>query len=266
MSSRTRLILAIVAFACLALGVSEGRLFDPAVPVDNDNDNERNDNDNADADDEASGRSTAVAVDAAASKIASLVESSKRGSMCEHIRPDELPEECICSEPRPFSLVVECVKAFNSTYFNDTVGMKIDLDPCNEDGSKMSLDVTEREHHIDYPIAGIRAGESKNIPIPGLAMIVPGIGNVGLDVAVLIIGNPDMLKLKIGLNACAQTSTDHQVCASSIKIPGISNVFPWYILQGNYSFGDVCGSDVVVVDGLADGDDEDDSATTILAE
>jgi len=260
MSSRNRLILAIVAFACLALGATEGRLFDPAVPVD--------DND-ADVDgipdDEASGRSAAVTVDAAASKLASLVESSKQGSMCEHIRPDELPDECICSEPRPFSLVVECVKAFNSTYFNDTVGMKIDLDPCNEEGSRMSLDVTEREHHIDYPIAGIRAGESKNIPIPGLAMIVPGVGNVGLDVAVLIVGNPDMLKLKIGLNACAQTSTDHQVCASSVKIPGISNIFPWYILKGSYSFGDICGSDGIG-EVLAGSDDTDDSVTMILAE
>ena len=42
--------------------------------------------------------------------------------------------------------------------------MKIDIDPCDEDGSKLSLDVTEKEHGIDYKIAGIRAGESENIP------------------------------------------------------------------------------------------------------
>ena len=71
-------------------------------------------------------------------------------------------------------------------------------------------------------------------------MIVPGVGNVGIDVAVLIAGNPDMLRLKIGLNACAQLSTDHQLCASSI--PGVSNILPWYILKGTYSFGDICGS------------------------
>lgn len=45
--------------------------------------------------------------------------------------------------------------------------MKIDLDPCNEDGAKLSLDVTEQDHNIDFPIVGIKAGESKNIPIPG---------------------------------------------------------------------------------------------------
>ena len=160
MSCRPRLILVAIAFACLALGAIEGRLFDPTSSVDG----VSNDG-SSDTEPESSGRS--VAIDAAASKFASFVESSKQGSMCEHIRPDELPDECICSEPSPYSLVLECVKAFNSTYFNDTIGMKINLDPCNEDGSKMSLDVTEKEHHIDYPIAGLRAGESKNIPIPG---------------------------------------------------------------------------------------------------
>ena len=96
-------------------------------------------------------------------------------------------------------------------------------------------------------------------------MIVPGVGNVGLDVAVLIVGNPDMLKLKIGLNACAQTSTDHQVCASSM--PGVSNIFPWYILKGTYSFGDICQSDDT--DGGLDGSNDADgsaAATTILIE
>lgn len=252
-----------VAFACLALVSTEGRLFDPTAPVVRDNsvgeDEDASDDGSSDSISELEKSRRSIAINAATSKFQSLVESSKQGSMCEHIRPDELPEECICSEPRPYSLVVECVRVFNSTYFNDTIGMKIDLDPCNEEGSKMSVDVTEREHHIDYPIAGIRAGESKNIPIPGLAMIVPGVGNVGLDVAVLIVGNPDMLKLKIGLNACAQTSTDHQMCASSI--PGISNIFPWYILKGSYSFGDICQNDD------ADGsEDADESTTTILVE
>ena len=70
-------------------------------------------------------------------------------------------------------------------------------------------------------------------------MIVPTIGHVGIDAAVLISGNPDQLTLKIGLNACAQLTT-HQLCASSI--PGISNILPWYVLSGTYSFGDICGS------------------------
>lgn len=255
-SARPYLLLVTIAFALLALRATEGRLFDPTAPV---RDGESGVSDDGSPD--APGPS--IAIDAATSKLASFVELSKQGSMCEHIRPDELPEECICSEPRPYALVIECVKTFNSTFFNDTIGMKIDLDPCNAEGSKMSLDVTEKEHHIDYPIAGISAGESKKIPIPGLAMIVPGVGNVGLDVAVLILGNPDMLKLKIGLTACAQTSAGHVVCASSI--PGLSNIFPWYILEGTYTFGDICQSDGVDITFESSADAEEPT-TMILAE
>lgn len=233
----SRLLLALYAFACLAF-VTEARLYDPTTATQQS--------------DEGLTESSAlnsISVDTTSSsnnKIQNFVNATKiqqklaagNTSMCEHIHPEDLPDECSCREPGPFSLVIECLKTFNSTFLNDTIGMKIDLDPCNEEGAKMSLDVTEKEHNIDYTLAGITAGESKNIPIPGLAMIVPGVGNVGLDVAVLIAGNPDMLRLKIGLNACAQLSTDHQMCASSI--PGISSIFPWYILKGTYSFGDVC--------------------------
>jgi len=160
--------------------------------------------------------------------------------MCHHIRPEKLPSECYCSDSGPpYSLVIFCNKTFASTYFNDTIGMKIDIDPCDIDGSKVSIDVTETKHNIDYPITGIRAGQSENIPIPGLSIIVPTIGHVGIDVVVVIFGNPDKLTLKIGLNACAEL-TSHELCASSI--PGISNILPWFVLNSVYSFGTMCES------------------------
>ena len=226
MSSRLNFLRVLIALACLVFA-SEARLSDPTI----------RDESSTESDPAEASKFPSVP------KLTNLVNTTKielagNSSMCEAIHPDELPEECSCREPHPFSLVIECLKTFNSTFLNDTIGMKIDLDPCNEDGAKMSLDVTEKDHNITYTLVGIVAGESKNIPIPGMAMIVPGVGNVGLDVAVLIRGNPDMLKLKIGLNACAQLSTDHQMCASSI--PGVSSILPWYILKGTYSFGDVC--------------------------
>jgi len=265
MSARPSLVLVLIALACLAF-VAEGRLFDPTTPTSSSSNSNSNDGGVVPGDEssESEPSVTSLSVDVASSKFASFVESSKLGSMCDHINPEELPEECSCREPGPYSLVIECLKTFNETYFDDTIGMKIDLDPCNENGARLSLDVTEKEHNIDYPIAGVRAGESKNIPIPGLAMIVPGVGNVGLDAAVLIVGNPDMLRLKIGLNACAQLSTDHQVCASSM--PGVSNILPWYILKGTYSFGDVCASRHRFDHGdSSDGDtDTDDEGTTAI--
>ncbi len=155
MSSRFHIILVLVALACLVFA-TEARLSDPTM-----SDESSTESDPAEASEFPS-----------VPKFKNLVNTTKlelagNSSMCEHIHPDELPEECSCREPRPFSLVIECLKTFNSTFLNDTIGMKIDLDPCNPEGAKLSLDVTEKEHNIDYTLVGIVAGESKNVPIPG---------------------------------------------------------------------------------------------------
>ena len=115
--------------------------------------------------------------------------------------------------------------------------MKIVILPCDPDGASVSIDVTERDHDIDYPISGIRAGEEKDYPIPGLAIIVPGLGHLGLDVAVMVTSNLDSLTLKIGLNACVALATK-TVCASSI--PGLNTILPWFVLSGTYKFSDIC--------------------------
>ena len=171
-------------------------------------------------------------------KFNNTINFAQNISLCQHIRPDELPEECSCSEPSPFSLVIECLKDFSSPYWNDTIGMKINVDPCNKDGSRVALEVTEEKHNIDYPITGIRAGEANMIPIPGLSIAVPTVGHVGIDAAVLFTGNPDSLTLKIGLDGCIQLPTSSLLCAS--RIPGLNKILPWYVLSGTYSFGDIC--------------------------
>eukprot|EP00339_Tiarina_fusa_P015087 CAMPEP_0117027540 /NCGR_PEP_ID=MMETSP0472-20121206/20122_1 /TAXON_ID=693140 ORGANISM="Tiarina fusus, Strain LIS" /NCGR_SAMPLE_ID=MMETSP0472 /ASSEMBLY_ACC=CAM_ASM_000603 /LENGTH=227 /DNA_ID=CAMNT_0004734815 /DNA_START=41 /DNA_END=724 /DNA_ORIENTATION=- len=158
---------------------------------------------------------------------------------CDVVNSHDLPEECRCYQPGKYGVVVECLKVFNSTYFNDTIGMKINIDPCNPLGSRLSLDITEKDHNIDYAIVGVRAGEEKNYPIPGCSIIVPMVGHLGLDAAVLVYGNPDSLTLKVGLNACA-VIREKELCASSI--PGLNTVLPWYVLSGTYSFGDFCNS------------------------
>jgi len=163
--------------------------------------------------------------------------------MCDYIHPDDLPDECACHEKPPLGLVVECLKTFNGTssWFNDTIGLKIDLEPCNTDiGASLSIDITERNRGIDYPIERIHAGEERDYPIPGLAVIVPGLGHLGMDVAVYIAGTPSQLILKVGLNACVALASQ-TVCASTI--PGLDAVLPWYVLQGTYSFGDICDDD-----------------------
>jgi len=182
-------------------------------------------------------------------------DASNNKTACEIIESHDLPSECKCRQPNlttKYNLIVECQKEFNSTYFNDTVGFKIDLEPCDPQGSRVSFDITESNYGIDYSLAGIRAGEEKNYPIPGWSIGLPGVGNVGLDATVLLYGNPDLLTVKIGLNACAQVGNNHrEICASSL--PGLNGVLPWYVMSDTYSFGDFCKSfgeqEVVVVGG-----------------
>ena len=131
------------------------------------------------------------------------------------------------------------MKPFNNTFLNDTLGIKLAIEPCDEYGSSISFNITERNHHIDYRVSGIRAGEEMEFPIPGLSIAVPTLGHAGLDVAVLIAGNPDQLTLRIGLDACVVVRT-HTICASSI--PGLQTFLPWWILSGTYSFGDICNT------------------------
>jgi len=152
-------------------------------------------------------------------------------------RLGELPEECHCHEPGHHQIKIECLKLFNSTFFNDTIGLVIDLDPCNDEGSKLDVDLIELNHNIHYTIAGISAGDEADYPIPGLAVIVPGVGHIGLDLAVLIEGNPDMLRIQLGLDACIAMPS-RTLCAESI--PGLNRILPWYVLSGNYTFSDIC--------------------------
>jgi len=163
-------------------------------------------------------------------------------TFCDRIHPEKLPEECTCSEPGHLGLLIECLKVFNNTYFNDTIGVKLDIEPCNPEGSSISVDVTELNHNIDYEVSGIRAGEEQIYPIPGLAIMVPGIGHLGLDVDVLISGNVDQLTIKVGLNACMAVG-DHMVCANAI--PGVNQFLPWWILEDTYSFGDICDARMI---------------------
>ena len=152
-------------------------------------------------------------------------------------RLGQLPEECHCHEPGHHQLKIECLKQFSSMVFNDTIGLMIDLDPCNADGSRLNVDLVELNHNIHYTVAGISAGDEEDYPIPGLAVVVPGVGHIGMDLAVMIEGNPDMLRIKLGLDACIALPS-HQLCAESI--PGLNMILPWYVLSGNYTFSDIC--------------------------
>lgn len=161
-------------------------------------------------------------------------------STCDVINPEDLPEECKCRDgDSPLSLVIECLKPFDSELFNDTVGLKLTVEPCNEQGSSVSLDITDLERGIDYPISQIRAGEQQIYPIPGLSIAVPQIGHFGVDAVVEIEGNPDKLTIQVGLDACIAVRSKF-VCAE--VVPGLKDILPWWVLNGTYTFGNMCSN------------------------
>jgi hypothetical protein len=175
--------------------------------------------------------------------------SNNNTSMCERIHPEELPEECTCLDNTagPFSLVIACLKPFDSPLFNDTVGIKLVVEPCNEEGSSISIDITDVEKNIDYPISQIHAGEKEIYPIPGLSIGVPLIGHVGVDAVVSIAGNPDKLTLNVGLDACIVVRHKY-VCAE--VLPGLGEFLPWWVLNGTYTFGDICSTNTTAATAL----------------
>jgi len=75
--------------------------------------------------------------------LAASATASK--SACDVVRPD-LPKECKCSEPGALSFVLECDVVFNDKFFNDTIGIKADVEPC-KDPADISLDITGTNRH-----------------------------------------------------------------------------------------------------------------------
>merc|ERR1712000_660639 len=116
--------------------------------------------------------------------------------MCDEIS-DDLPSFCQCANTQ-YGFVVDCSVDFLDL---DTIGLKADIKPCGNPAS-MSLDITEADLGIDYPIAMIQMGTTKNFPIPGLSVDIPIVGNAGVQVAVVLNGNLNDFDVKVGLNAC----------------------------------------------------------------
>jgi hypothetical protein len=200
-------------------------------------------------------------------RLRGFPKQSNHTSFCSRIHPQELSSDCAChdgnassSSEGPLSFVVECKRVFDSSVFNDTLAIKLVVAPCDAHGSSISLDIVELNHNLVYKVEGLRAGDEVNLPIPGVSVVVPGVGHVGIDAAVLIAGNPDELTLKVGVNACIAIR-DKQVCASDI--PGLDRVLPWWILSGTYHFGDICGNSSTAL--TYDQRQELDTPTSILA-
>jgi hypothetical protein len=149
-------------------------------------------------------------------------------TFCQIIASD-LPSECNCTD-KMLGGVVNCsVRLLRS----DEISLIADVAPC-DDVAHIDLKVSERNHQINFTLAGIEAGQTVNEPIPGLSVDVPKIGDAGVDAMVKIDGGLEMLELKLGLDACAEIH-DYKVCGGSL-----TSHLPFWVLHGSFHFSNFC--------------------------
>lgn len=119
----------------------------------------------------------------------------------------------------------------------DTVGVQATFTPCAQPLS-MSLDITEADVPIDYPIASLTAGTDEEIPIPGLVWTIVAV-SAQANMAVKIDGNLDAVTISLGVDACASIF-GFQKCGSDL-----TSDLPIYILNDQFDFSELCGPDPV---------------------
>ena len=125
--------------------------------------------------------------------------------------------------------VAEC----DVSVFGDTIGVKASVLPCAK-VANMALEITDSKFGINFPIAGVEAGEIKSIDVPGLSVDIPKIGSAGVVIDLGIDGNVDNLELKVGLDACASV-LHYNVCGAKL-----SSKLPIWLLDHTFQFESIC--------------------------
>ena len=96
-----------------------------------------------------------------------------------------------------------------------------------------SFEATEADLGVDYKYE-ITAGEVEDIPIPGVSVDIPGLGEAGLVMSAEIDGNIDALTMDLGLDACVDV-VGFLTCASTVDPVD----FPIWLLESTFDFSDV---------------------------
>lgn len=155
-----------------------------------------------------------------------LVSDVKSKSVCDEL---VLSGNCTCDDlPGPVASVKCPVEVFEQTVY---VGM--DVEPCRKPAR---IDMTVSWESGQYSFTVLSTDDVEEIPIPGLSLYIPGVGDVGMDVAVGFSGNVDELTVKVGLDACVAV-LGQRLCGNSL-----THTLPIWIAQGTVSLGDMCDS------------------------
>ena len=111
--------------------------------------------------------------------------------------------------------------------------MQMDVEPCT-DPAKISIVVTEADMKINYTIADIVAGTTEVVPIPGLSIPIPLVGDAQVQADITVDGDASMFTIDIGLDACV-TVFGFTKCGSDL-----TSDLPIDVLNTTVSFSGVC--------------------------
>jgi hypothetical protein len=162
-----------------------------------------------------------------------IVPSSE--SYCQMLEPYYPSDYCTCLNQGALGATIECVYDIVEYGITvDSLGLILELDPC-ANPMFFSMEIQEATLGIDlyYELTG---STEEKFPLPGLSYPIPPFGEVGLFMDVYIKGNVDALTLDIGVDIC-ETAYD-EYCASDYY--PYNTVFPVWILEGTFNFGDLC--------------------------
>lgn len=154
---------------------------------------------------------------------------SANGSLCEIFKPD-LPASCVCAD----ALLGASIACRVGVLLEDAFGLKADILPCDH-VAHVDLQITESKHSINYTIAGVAMGETKHVPIPGLTIGIPKIGDASVDATVTLEGSLSEFTVKVGVDACAVVAGE-SICGSDL-----TRYLPFWVFHGTYHIEGICG-------------------------
>ena len=112
--------------------------------------------------------------------------------------------------------------------------------PCINPAS-VALEVTEAYYKIDYLVGKFSAGVNEDIPIPGLSLDIPLVGEVGVNAIVQVDGDASEFDFNLGLDGCMSIA-EKTVCGGDL-----TSYLPVWILNATITLSDLCASTMPTV-------------------
>lgn len=161
-------------------------------------------------------------------QMLALASPTPNSQLCEDVS-SYLPSFCQCDD-EDLGFKASCSVNFLEV---DTITVLAEVVPCQAP-AHADLTISDSELGISHQFAGISAGEAYNLPVPGLSLDVPLVGEVGVVMDIELDGDLSSFEIDLAVDACAGSGSD-QECGSDL-----TSYLPIELLSHSFNFDDVC--------------------------